>query len=495
MNHQAILVLSALSLATVGLRAAIDNWPQFRGPNGSGLAASATPPTDFGPDRNLRWKSPAPAGLSSPIVWGDHLFLTAVVGKDLVTLAYDARTGRELWRRAVTPGKLESVHKFSSAAAATPCTDGRHVFAYFNSFGVVAYDFEGREAWRHALPMLPVQWGSASSPVLAGGRLVIQRDCRTAASHLLALDPQTGEKVWNLERPFARSSHSTPMLWRHDGREELMVLGAGRLTAYDPATGKEQWWVRGWGKGATATLVAGEGLLFAGSKSGGDPDEPPRQEMTWDHLIKHHDANQDGALQHAEIPADFAIHLRPEVPKETPGNFVAVRVLLKNFVDPNKDGTTTKEEWDAESASWSDKANADRLVALRPGARDDATTTHVVWETMKGLPELPSPLFFSGRIYLIADGGRLTVLSAATGKRALDREPIGVGGQYVASPIAANDLIYVASEPGEITVLRAGDSIDVVAKSSLAESIRATPAIVGRSLFVRTGEHLWAFGE
>jgi len=141
-----------------------------------------------------------------------------VIEKELVTLAYDTRTGRERWRRSVVPEKLETVHKFSSAAASTPCTDGRHGFAYFNSFGVVAYDFEGKEAWQRPLPMLPVQYGAASSPVLVDDRLIVQRDSRTASSHLLALDASTGRTLWDAARPLARDSHSTPMVWRHDSR-------------------------------------------------------------------------------------------------------------------------------------------------------------------------------------------------------------------------------------------------------------------------------------
>src|SRR5262245_58424683 len=137
-----VLVTLVAPIAIASIRGATEPWPQFRGPNGSGVAESATLPAEFGPRKNLRWKSSAPAGVSSPIVWGERVFLTSVVEKDLVTLAYDATTGRELWRRSVTPEKLESVHRFSSAAASTPCTDGRHVFAYFNSFGLVAYDFD-----------------------------------------------------------------------------------------------------------------------------------------------------------------------------------------------------------------------------------------------------------------------------------------------------------------------------------------------------------------
>jgi len=124
-----------------------ENWSQFRGPNGSGVVDSAKPPTVFGPEENVRWKSAVPAGVSSPIVWEDRIFLTGTVYETLVTVAYDADNGRELWRREVQPEKLENTHAFSSAASSTPCTDGERVYVYFNSFGVVAYDWEGKEVW------------------------------------------------------------------------------------------------------------------------------------------------------------------------------------------------------------------------------------------------------------------------------------------------------------------------------------------------------------
>ena len=331
------LAASALSSAAF----AAENWSQFRGPNGAGISETGTPPVSFGPDQNLHWKSPAPAGVSSPVVWGDRIFLTGVDDKQLLTLAYDAVSGRELWRQDAAAEKLESTHPFSSPAASTPCTEGRLVFAYFNSFGVLAYDFNGAEVWRRPLPTLRTQYGSASSPVIIGGKLIIQRDGGTTDSHLLALDPATGKTVWDSPRALARDGHSTPMLWRHDGKDELMVQGRGSLMAYDVATGESKWWVQGWG---------------------------------------------------------------------------------------------------------------------------------------------------------MADGGRLSVFRPATGERVLDRQPCGVGGQYVASPIAANGLIYVVNETGTVGVLRAGDKIDLVAKNALGENVRSTPAIAGGTLIIRTSGHLWAFG-
>lgn len=249
-----------------------------------------------------------------------------------------------------------------------------------------------------------------------------------------------------------------------------------------------------WGFTAVTTPVAGDGMLFEGGSGLGDPTEPTDPIMTWANLIPY-DTNQDGQLALDEVPADLTWHIRKEISREVPGNSFPMRNLLSWFVDENKDKIVTKAEWEASEAFTKDKFNADRFVAVRPGGKEDSTDTPVQWETTKGLSEMPSPLFYRGRVYFIRDGGMWTVIEPKTGKRLLDRERIGIGGQAVASPVAANGLIYVVNEPGAFAVLRAGDTLDVAAVSKLGESVRATPALVGERLYVRSAEHLWAFGE
>ena len=161
------------------------------------------------------------------MVWGERIFLTALENKQLITLAYDSRSGRELWRRIAPTETIEPCHQFSSPAASTPCTDGRRVYAYFGSFGVVAYDFAGKEIWRRPFERLPSEYGTASSPILAGGQLILQRDGDSTNANLVALAPATGKTAWESPRPLAGACYSTPMVWRHDGIEELMVQGKG----------------------------------------------------------------------------------------------------------------------------------------------------------------------------------------------------------------------------------------------------------------------------
>jgi outer membrane protein assembly factor BamB len=434
-----------------------------------------------------------PPGLSAPIVWGDRIFLTALESNKLLTLALDAQTGRELWRRVGPAEKIEECHSFSSPAASTPCTDGERVYAYFGSFGLLAYDFNGKEVWRRAFDRLPSNYGTASSPILAGGHLILQRDGDSTNAQLIALTPATGLTVWESPRPLAGSCYSTPMVWRHDGIDELMVQGKGRVAAYGLDGGPPRWWVKGWGFTAVTTPVAGDGMLFVGGSGLGDPTAPSDPVLTWTNLLTY-DANKDGQLAIEEIPPDLGWQIRKEIPKEVPGNYIKIRDLMSWFADANHDNIVTKAEWNALDAFSKNKFNADRFVAIRPGSQGDITETHVQWETTKGLSEIPSAVFYRGRVQYIRDGGMWTVIEPKSGRPLLDRERLGIGGQSVASPVAADGRIYVVNEPGMFAVLRAGDSLEVLAVNKLGESVRATPALVGDRLYVRSAEHLWAFG-
>lgn len=486
----ALLITSAVAVS-----AATPQWPQFRGPNATGVADEARPPVHFGPDTNLLWKTTLPPGLSAPVVWGDRVFLTGLENKQLVTLAFDAKTGRELWRRVAPTEKIEPCHRFSSPAAPTPCTDGERVYAYFGSFGVLAYDFAGQEVWRHPFGRLPSEYGTASSPILAGGNVILQRDGDSTNAQLIALAPTTGKTVWEAPRPLAGACYSTPMVWRHDGIEELMVQGKGRLAAYALDGSGPKWWVKGWGFTAVTTPVASDGILLAGGSGMGDPTAPADPLLDWDKLLGEYDANKDGSLAVDEVPKSLVWHIRKEIPKDVPGNSFPLRFMLGTFMDKDRNKIVTKAEWDAMQTFTHDKLNADRFVAIRPGGREDSTDSHVVWETTKGLSEMPSALFYRGRVHFIRDGGLWTVIESKTGKRLLDRERLGIGGQAVASPVAANGYIYVVNESGTFAVLRAGDTLDVLTVNKLGESVRATPALAGDRLYVRSADHLWAFGE
>lgn len=464
-------------------------WPQFRGPNGAGVCEECRPPILFGPDLNQRWKTPVPPGHSSPVVWDDHVFLTAFEGGRLWTISLAARDGRERWRRAAPAVELEKIHALNSPAASTPATDGQRVYVYFGSFGLLSYDFDGRERWRIPLPTPPMRHGTSTSPIVRAGTVILQRDGNSPESEILAVDGRTGAVAWRASRPLLRESYATPMIWAHGGAEELITVSNGRVVAHDPQDGKERWWASGVTFQPVTLAVAGEGLLFVSSSGVGTPQEPLGF-PTWPDLVRDHDQNKDGRIAPDEVPEDAGIHTRKEIPKEVAGNFIPIRGLLRR-ADEDKDGLITKAEWDGMGAFVA--ANANNVMALRPGGRGDVTDTHLAWKAQTGIPELPSPVLYRGRLWFVRNGGMVTSYEAATGRVILDRQRLEAGGQYAASLVAAAGNIFAASEPGIVTVFEAGDSLAVVGRADLGERILATPALVGDTLYVRTDGHIWAF--
>ncbi|MCA8958286.1 MAG: PQQ-binding-like beta-propeller repeat protein, partial [Planctomycetes bacterium] len=239
-------------------------WNRFRGPNGSGIAVGDAPlPSELGPNTTL-WKCPVGPGHSSPCVFGDAVFLTCAAGNRLETWCIDRVRGTVRWRTVVGVEQLEKVHRVNSAASPTPTTDGERVYVYFGSFGLLCYDVHGNERWRRPLPQTRNQFGTASSPILAGPFLILLRDA-DRDSFLEALEPKTGKTVWKVPRRGFVASWSTPVLWRRDRADELVVYGAFTLTGYDLRSGAERWSVPGLADEPCITPVLGGGRVYVTS--------------------------------------------------------------------------------------------------------------------------------------------------------------------------------------------------------------------------------------
>src|SRR4051812_14134885 len=236
-----------VTLATVGFAA--DKalvWPQFRGPGGSGIAEDQKPPVEFGPDKNVKWKVPAPGGLSSPIVAGDLLVFTAFDGGKLYTVAFNRADGKEAWRKEAPAKQIEAYFKADgSPAASTPVTDGERIVSYFGSCGLVCYDLSGKELWKFELPTaaVPGDFGSGVSPMLVDGAVILVRD-QMQDSWIYAVDVKTGKPRWEQKR-LSPASYSTPIVWDTPDGKELVVAGHARLIGYDLKSGKERWTVAG----------------------------------------------------------------------------------------------------------------------------------------------------------------------------------------------------------------------------------------------------------
>jgi outer membrane protein assembly factor BamB len=487
-------VLACASVAAVlcshgAVARTVPQWPGFRGPNGTGIADTDRPPITFGPSEKLLWKRAIPAGHSSPVVWGDRIFLTAVDGPSLEVLALRRSDGTTLWSRAIATAPVEQVHASGSRAASTPVTDGRRVYAYFPTFGAIAFDVDGREIWRRELPFIPMKFGTGTSPILAGGKVVLQRDGASADAELLALDAATGDVVWRRPRALMGDSWSTPVVWRHKAAEEIVTIGERKVVGYS-LDGVERWSVDGLPGQSVALAVPGDDVLFASSFYATGVPENPLQVPAWTEL-RAHDANGDGSLTADELPADARFTLRPDVSAKTEGASLTLRRLL-GLVDQNQDKVVTQAEYEASIASLRGRTNT--VMAIRPGGRGDCTATHVAWKDSRGVPEIASPLFYRDRLYLVRDGGLVTSY-APDGTLLLDRRRLGVLGQYAASPVAADGRIYAASVSGTVVVFRAGDTLDVLARNDLDDPIMATPAIAADTLYVRTAHYLWAFAD
>jgi outer membrane protein assembly factor BamB len=236
---------SSLAFAAATLFAAVGHgadpplaWPQFRGPGGSGVADGQKPPVEFGPDRNVKWKVPAPSGLSSPVVAGDNLVLTAFDEGKLYTVAYRRTDGREVWRAEAPAERIEPYYAAEgSPAASTPATDGTRIVSYFGSCGLICCDLAGKELWRYEMspPVLAGNFGSGVSPILADGIVVLVRD-QMKDSRIVALDAVTGDRKWEQQRQ-SPVSYSTPVVWNTLAGKQVVAAGHARMIGYDLRTG------------------------------------------------------------------------------------------------------------------------------------------------------------------------------------------------------------------------------------------------------------------
>lgn len=487
-------------LASTILRAAdagVDesSWPQFRGPNATGVAALGKYPRQFGPDSNVRWKTGLPGGVSSPCVRGDRIFLTGFdkAAQTLETICLDRATGKVLWRQPAPAEIIEKVQRVSSPANATPATDGERVYVYFASFGLLCYDLAGQLVWKKPLPLVQSQFGSGTSPIVAEGKVVLVHDeAEKAAAYLLAVDSRTGVTVWQTPRAPSRTKYSTPVHHRDAKGDQILVLGGQRLVSYDLRSGREQWWVNKIPPQLIGVpLVNGGSVFFSATGMFGEP-ENIMPLPTFDELLGKSGGGEDGLILITRIPKDVVV-----VDRRASGG--AGNSALGWFafgIDKNSDGKISREEWE-ESAKWltsSRIAGEPAVCCVRLGGEGDVAATHLAWHETRGVPEVPSLLCYQDRLYGVRNGGFVHCRNARDG-REIYSERLGAPGGYYASPVAGDGKVYVASDRGVVVVLAAGDKFDVLARNDLKERIVATPALADGVLYVRTDSALHAFAD
>jgi outer membrane protein assembly factor BamB len=422
------------------------SWPSFRGPNASGIADGQPLPETWNvkTGENVLWRTPIP-GLahSSPVVWGDTVFVTTAISSRAgatfkpglygdgdasdddsphkwMVYAVDARTGKVAWERVAFDGPPKNKrHIKSTYASASPATDGRIVVAWFGSQGVFAYDMQGTPLWQvdvgrvdmGAYDIPSYEWGPASSPIIWEDLVILQVDTQTD-SFLIALEAATGRTVWKTERD-ELPSWGTPTVVRTDKGDELVTNASNYIRGYDPRTGKELWKLGGSSKITAPTPVGADGLIIVAS--GRAPERP--------------------------------------------------------------------------------------IFAVRPGSRGDLTlqkdqpsSASVAWSKTGRGSYMPTPLAYKGILYVLANNGVFDAYDVKTGEEIYRQRLEPVGSGFSASPVAANGRIYISSEDGDIIVVEAGREFRKVAVNPMGELLMATPALSNGVMYVRSASSLFALG-
>ena len=464
------------------------DWMQFRGPNGSGVGDATELPARFGPEKNVVWKTPVPWGYSSPVIARDMIFITGAEGGSradagrekvidkggrLYTLALSRITGKILWRREAPRPRQERYQPTGSPASPSAVTDGENVYVFFGDFGLLAYsNKDGVERWR--LPLGPFNNvnGHGSSPILYRDLLILVCDQDTD-SYLLAVDKETGRVRWKRPRPESTRSYVTPAIFQpKEGPAELIVPGAYQVTSYYALTGEPAWWVRGFSwQPKSLPVIDGDTIYVHGWEGGGDA-ETPTETPTFAEILAQRDKNHDGKLSVEEFADD------PRIQK---GFYM---------IDLNDDGSVDERDWNFHRAK---KSARNSLLAIRHGGSGDITRTNVTWSMQKFLPNVPSPLVYQGVLYLVKDGGILTALDPKTGKMLKQGRLPGALGNYYASPVGAAGKVFLTSQEGKLTVLKAGADWEILTVNDLGDEAYATPAIVDNKLYIRTRGTLYCF--
>ena len=472
------MILRAVLMLTLAIATAPPGepgeWARFRGPNGSGVAEVSGLPVEFGPTRNLIWKTDLPQGYSSPIVYGNRIFLTGVRDRRLVSFAVDRTTGKVLWEREAPRNRTEKLDQRNHPASPSAATDGKRVFFFFADYGLLAYDVNGKELWRHPLGPFNNVYGMGASPIVVDDVVVLTCD-QSIGSYIAAFDKDNGRERWRTPRVEARSGHSTPVIYTPPGgRPQIVVPGSFLLSAYDPRDGRRLWWVGGLSFELKSTpVISGDTLYINGF---GSPENQPGAMlavMPTTEVFASRDANKDGKLTPDELPT---AHARESLP----------------FFDLNGDKAIDRTEWDYYKAAMESENG---MLAIKLGGTGDMTATAVRWRYQRGIPQLPSPLLYERALYMVNDaGGLVTILNPETGDLIRQGRLKVPGDRYYASPVAGDGKIYISSESGKVLVLPPGGGLDALAVNDLQDNIYATPALVDRRIYIRTVNSLYCFG-
>ncbi|MEE2643146.1 MAG: PQQ-binding-like beta-propeller repeat protein [Planctomycetota bacterium] len=483
--------LLLLTLALVPGSAAAD-WPQFRGPNSSGLYTGKPVPTEFGPGKNELWHLDLLPGHSSPCIAGKKMFLTGFdkENKKLEVLCIDLEKGEILWRRGVQVRQLERGHPSFNPASSSPATDGERVVAYFGSYGLLCFSNSGEKLWEIRMPMTRSYAGNATSPIITGDRVILYRG-NHVDHFVMAVDKKNGREIWKVpqQEPFASELACTSCPIVRDN--QLILHSARSVQALELKTGKLIWGVKCATTATSTPVLWNRQVLVAAWNKMGEPALRPRF-PTYQELISKHDQDGDQLISRKEYPRLWIFH-RPDG-AEAPQNGATLRF---ESADQNRNGTLEPGEWEVQLK---------RMAAFRAGYQTHGMlsipTTNQGWISRdsvttlaeQGVPEVPSPLAQDDLLYFVKNGGTLTCFDLQRGQQVY-RIRTGGRGTHYASPIICNQHLYTFSGEGKVSVIRTGREGKVVARNQLDDRVYASPAVHEGVLYVRTHSRLYAFGN
>lgn len=485
------LVATLLANGNRTLRA--DDWPQFRGPNCTGISSEDHKlPAEFSPTKNVQWTADVGDGIGCPVAADGRVFTSGMIDDQTLALfAFDAASGDELWRKTWPTPELMEVHKTNSHASTTPAADAERVYFYFKTLGMLALDAKtGDLLWQQELPkpFFVFKWGAGMSPVLYRDKVIFCQDDDLYPA-LYAFDKQTGEMVWKDDRSEMAVNYSHPVICTTDRGDELIVAGTGKLIGYDPDTGERLWHAKTLLRNIKTTPVCVGDTIYISVQSGGIANQ-------WLASVDQAETgNSDGKLTKDEMQAFVGETKIPE----------AFYARTFDRGDTNQDGILEGAEFDEAflfpdnfaGASFESEEPADEyILAVRSGGRGDVTDTHVLWKhPTKHTDHIVSPFVHDGRMLLVKGGGITTLFDASTGKPLRKAKRIPNASPYFASPIYGDGKIYLAGDNGRMVVLEDGPDYEVLARNDMDESIVGTPAIADGRLLVRTRTKLFSIGS
>lgn len=485
MRIKMLFLVTLVFIVTTSFSQESANWPQFRGPNSSGIAPdNLSLPTEFNQNTNMLWRCAVSKGNSSPCIWGNNIFLTAYEGKTLETICIDRNTGKIRWKKAIAVDKFERMHPINNPASPSPATDGERVYVYFGAYGLLCYDLAGELVWERKMPIPKIMYGSSASPILTGQNLIFIHDSNTE-SYIENINPKTGKTIWKKDRTGFKGTWSNPMTWSNQGVAEVVIYGIWWMKAYALEDGEERWSLPGLTDEPIITPVAGEGLLYLTSYNmKTNPEVIGLPEF--DELLQEYDKNKDGQLNLEEARANKSVLSRYDADGE--GDHPLWGFF--RYLDVDKSGNITAKEWGRMIAFLDSFEQHNALLAIKPG--DGTKAPEIVWQHSYGVPECPSLLYYKQRIHMVKNGGIVSCLDARTGEL-IYQGKLKSGGPYYSSPVVGDGKIYAASARGMVTVFAVGDDLKILAQNNMQERIMATPALLNGKVYLRTEKAMYAF--